>query len=314
MTRYLLRRLAGLVVTLVVASLVVYLSVFLAPGSPEQVLFGSRPPSPEVQAQVRHEMGLDQNVLLRYFHWLGDVLQGHLGTSLISQQPVSSLLAHPAAVTFSLVAYASVLILVVGIGSGLLAALRPGWVDGVVTTVTSVATAVPAFVASGLLVSLFAVQLGWFPAYGLGSGIGGWLRGLTLPAVALAIIASGMLSRVMRATAGKELASEHVVTARMRGLSFPRLVRSHVLRNAAGPVVTVAGLQIAGLVAGAVVVEQAFGLSGLGQLLITSVEQKDFPVVQAVALVVVAAFVVGNLAADVVAALIDPRLRKGVHE
>lgn len=312
MSRYLLRRLVGVVVTLLVASLIVYLSVFLAPGSPEEVLFGSRPPSPEVQAQVRHAMGLDQNVFVRYFDWLGNVLTGNLGTSLINQQPVTSLLGHPATVTLSLVAYAALLILVVGFGSGLLAALRPGWIDTTVTAVTSVATAVPAFVASGLLISLFAVRLGWFPAYGLADGFGGWVRGLTLPAVALAVISSGMLSRVMRASARQELGSEHVVTARMRGIGSARLVRSHVVRNAAGPVVTVAGLQIAGLVAGAVVVEQAFGLSGLGQLLITSVEQKDFPVVQAVALIVVAAFVLLNLAADLTVALLDPRVRAAV--
>jgi peptide/nickel transport system permease protein len=312
MSHYLLRRLLGVVVTLFVASLVVYLSVFLAPGSPEQVLFGSRPPSPEVQAEIRHSMGLDQNVFLRYFDWLGNVLTGHFGTSLINQQPVTSLLGHPAAITFSLVTYAAVLILLVGFGSGLLAALRPGWVDSSVTAVTSVATAVPAFVASGLLASLFAVKLGWFPAYGTTSGVGGWMRSLTLPAVALAIISSGMLSRVMRASARRELASEHVVTARMRGIGGSRMVRSHVVRNAVGPVVTVAGLQIAGLVAGAVVVEQAFGLSGLGQLLITSVEQKDFPVVQAVALIVVAAFVLLNLVADLIVAVLDPRVRAAV--
>jgi len=312
MSRYLLRRLIGVVVTLVVASLVIYLSVFLAPGSPEQVLFGSRPPSAEVQAEIRHSMGLDQNVFLRYFDWLGNVLTGHFGTSLINQQPITSLLGHPAAVTLSLVAYAAVLILIVGLGSGLLAALRPGWVDSLVTAITSVATAVPAFVASGLLASLFAVKLGWFPAYGTTSGVGGWLQSLTLPAIALAIISSGMLSRVMRASARRELASEHVVTARMRGISSSRMVRSHVVRNAVGPVVTVAGLQIAGLVAGAVVVEQAFGLSGLGQLLITSVQQKDFPVVQAVALIVVAAFVLLNLLADLLVAVLDPRVRAAV--
>jgi peptide/nickel transport system permease protein len=312
MIRYLLRRLAGVLVALLVASLVIYLSVFLAPGSPEQVLFGSRPPSPAVQALVRHQLGLDQNVFLRYFHWLGDVLTGHLGTSLINQQPVASLLAHPAAVTFSLVAYAALLIVVFGCGSGLLAALRPGWVDGGVTALTSVATAVPAFVASSLLAGLFAVQLGWFPAYGLDPGLGGWVRGLTLPALSLGIVSSGMISRVTRASARHELASEHVTTARMRGIGAARTVRSHVVRNASGPVITIAGLQIAGLVAGAVVVEEAFGLSGLGQLLIDSVEQKDFPVVQAVALIVVAAFVLLNLAADILVALLDPRVRAEV--
>ena len=257
MTHYLLRRLLGLLITLLVASLVVYLSVFLSPGSPEQVLFGSRPPSPEVQEQVRQYLGLDDNVVVRYLHWLGNVLTGDLGTSLITQQPVAQRIAGPALVTFSLVLYAGLLIVVFGVGSGLLAALRPGSTDAAVTAVTSVATALPAFVAAGLLISVFSVQLGWFPSYGLGQGTGGRLQSLTLPAVALAIIASGLVARVTRASARQELASEHVQTARMRGIGGARLVRSHVLRNAAPPVVTVLGLQVAGLVAGAVVVEQA---------------------------------------------------------
>ncbi|MBZ5737094.1 ABC transporter permease [Nocardioides mangrovi] len=309
MRRFLLRRLLGAVVTLLIASIVVYLCVYLSPGSPEQVLFGSRPPSPEVQAQVREYLGLDQSPVLRYLTWLGHVLSGDLGTSLITQQPVSSRIADPALVTLSLVAYAAVLIVLLGVGSGLLAALRPGPVDAGVTTLTSVATAVPAFVAAGVLISVFAVQLGWFPAYGQGDGVVGWWHGLTLPAVALAILASGLVSRVTRASARQELASEHVETARMRGISGGRLLRSHVLHNAAPSVVTVIGLQVAGLVAGAVVVEQAFGLNGLGGLLISSVQQKDFPVVQAIALVVVGAFVLLNLLADLVVMALDPRAR-----
>jgi peptide/nickel transport system permease protein len=313
MGRLLLRRLTGVVITLLVASIVVYLSVFLSPGSPEQVLFGSRPPSPEVQAQVRAYLGLDQNVVLRYLTWLGHVLTGDLGTSLITQQPVTDRIGHPALVTMSLVAYAAVLIVLFGIGSGLLGALRPGPVDATVTTLTSVATAIPAFVAAGALISIFAVQLGWFPAYGQEEGFVGWWQGLTLPAIALAIVASGLVGRVTRASARQELASEHVQTARMRGVSSGRLLRSHVLRNAAPPVVTVVGLQVAGLVAGAVVVEEAFGLDGLGGLLISSVQQKDFPVVQAIALIVVGAFVLLNLAADLVVMALDPRARVAVR-
>lgn len=229
--------------------------------------------------------------------------------SLISQQPVTDRIAHPLMITLALVAYAALLLAVVGVGLGLLSGLRPGPLDLGITTVVSVSTAVPAFVASSLTVAVFAVGLGWFPAYGLEDGVAGWLRSLTLPAVSLAIIASGMVARVSRAATREQAASEHVVTARSRGVSRRRVVRSHVLRNAAGPIVTVTGLQIAGLLAGAVVVEQAFGLGGLGQLLISSVQQKDFPVVQAIAFVLVAGFVLLNLAADLVAAAIDPRMR-----
>ncbi len=312
MVRFTLTRLLGLGLTLLAASFVIYSSVYLSPGSPESVLFGSRSPTPATRAAVRHYLGLDQPFLTRYLHWLGRVLRGDLGTSLVSQQQVASRLAHPLEVTCALVGYASVLIVVLGVGLGLLSALRPGPVDAAINVAVSTATAIPAFVAASVTVSVFAVGLGWFPSYGLGNGPTGWLRSLTLPAISLAVIASGLVARITRATAREQLASEHVQTAIARGLSRPRLVRSHVLRNAAGPVISVTGLQIAGLLAGAVVVEQAFGLGGLGQLLIDSVQQKDFPVVQAVCLLLVTAFVVLNLIADLLVARLDPRIRKVV--
>lgn len=312
MLGFTLRRLLGLLVTLFVSSFVIYTSVYLSPGSPESVLFGTRNPSPETRAAVRHHLGLDEPFLTRYVRWLGQVLHADLGTSLVSGQQVSSRLTAPLGVTGALVLYAAVLIVVLGVGLGLLSALRPGRVDAVVTVLVSTATAVPAFVAASATIAVFAVGLGWFPSYGLEDGVGGRLHSLTLPAVSLAIIASGLLARVTRATAREQLASEHVQTAIARGLSRPRLVRSHVLRNSAGPVVSVAGLQIAGLFAGAVVVEQAFGLGGVGQLLIASVVQKDFPVVQAISLLLVTAFVLINLAADLVAARLDPRARRAV--
>ncbi|HKT01714.1 MAG TPA: ABC transporter permease [Rugosimonospora sp.] len=312
MLGFTLKRLAGLLVTLLAASFAIYASIYIAPGSPESIIFGSRSPTPQTRAAVRHHLGLDQPFLIRYLRWLGDVLHGNLGTSVISQQRVTSLLAHPLAVTAALVAYATLLIIVAGIGLGLLSALRPGPVDALVNVGVSVATAIPAFVASGVTVSVFAVWLGWFPSYGLADGAGGWLRSLTLPAVSLAIIASGLLARVTRAGAREQLAADHVQTAVARGLSRPRLIRSHVLRNTAGPVISVTGLQIAGLLSGAVVVEQAFGLGGIGQVLLNAVQQKDFAVVQATCLLLVAAFVLINFGADLLVARLDPRLRRAV--
>jgi peptide/nickel transport system permease protein len=304
------RRLLGLLATLFVASFVVYGSVYVSPGSPESVLFGGRQPSPEVLAAARAHLGLDEPFLVRYFHWLREVLGGDLGTSLISQQPVTAKLGHPLEITLLLVLYAAVIIVVAGLGLGLLSALNPGPVDAAITGVVSVATAVPAFVASSVLIDVFAVRLGWFPPFGLGHGVGGYARGLTLPALSLAIISSGLVARVTRAAALEQNASEHVRTAVSRGVSRRRIIRAHVLRNAAGPIATVTGLQVAGLFAAAVVVEQAFGLGGLGQVLISSVQQKDFPVVQAICLVLVMAFVVLNLAAELLGLLIDPRARK----
>lgn len=312
MAGFTLKRLGGLVLTLVVASFVVYISIYLSPGGPETVLFGNRQPSEATRAAVLHHLGLDQPFGVRYVNWFVDALRGDFGTSLVTQQDVAGRMATPLGVTLALVAYAAVLIVVLGIGLGLVSALRPGAVDAILTVLVSLATATPAFVAAALAISVFSVGLGWFPSYGLEPGAGGWIRSLTLPALSLAIIASGLLARITRTSARSQLAADHVQTARARGISTPRIIRRHVLHNAAGPVISVAGLQIASLFAGAVVVEQAFGLGGLGQLLITSVQQKDFPVVQAVALVLVAAFVLLNLLADLLAALLNPRTRAAV--
>lgn len=309
MLTFALRRLLGLVITLLVASFVVYASIYLAPGSAENVLFGSHPPSAATRLIVRHYLGLDQPFLLRWVHWLWSVLHGDLGTSLITNQSVAQRIAHPTTITLSLVGYTAVVALAAGLGLGLVSAIRPGVVDVVITAVTSVATALPAFVASSVAISLFAVKLGWFPSYGLQPGFSGAVESLTLPAFSLAAISFGLLSRTTRAVTRQQLASEVVETARARGISTPRILRSHVMRLSANTVVTVAGLQVAGLFAGAVVVENAFGLGGLGQLLISSVQQKDFPVVQAISLLFVLAFVVLNTLADVVNAILDPRLR-----
>jgi peptide/nickel transport system permease protein len=312
MLKFTLKRLFGLLVTLFAASFVIYSSIYVSPGSPESIIFGSRDPAPEVRAAVRQHLGLDQPFLTRYVRWLGEVLHGDLGTSMVSQQQVTSVLGPPLAVTSALVGYAALLLIVAGVGLGLLSALRPGPVDALINLAMSVATAIPAFVACGVTVSVFAVTLGWFPSYGLADGAGGRLHSLTLPAVSLAIIASGLLARITRAGAREQLASDHVQTAVARGLSRPRLIRSHVLRNTAGPVISVAGLQIAGLLAGAVVVEQAFGLGGIGQVLLNSVQQKDFAVVQATCLLLVGAFVLINLVADLLVAALDPGLRRPV--
>jgi peptide/nickel transport system permease protein len=311
MRAFLVKRLAGLVITLFVASFAVYGAVYLAPGSPESVLFGAHPPTPEVRAQVRHFLGLDKPFLERYGIWLGNVLHGDLGRSVISQQAVTDRISGPLTVTLALVGYAAVLIVVIGVGLGLLSALHPGPIDAAVTGVVSVATATPSFVAAGVLTSLFAVHLAWLPAFGLAPGVGGWLRSLTLPAVSLAVISSGLVARVTRTTTRQALGSEHVMTAQARGISRRRTIRSHVLRNSSGPVLAITGLQIASLFAGAVVVEQAFGLNGLGGLLISSIQQKDFPVVQAIALILVAAFVTLNALADVLVVALDPSARMG---
>jgi len=198
---------------------------------------------------------------------------------------------------------------VFGVVLGLLSALRKGRADTAVLATTTVGIATPSFVAAIVMISVFTLTLHWFPAIGAGTGFTDRLWHLTMPAVALALAGTAYVARLTRSATNEELGREHVDTARGRGVPEPLIVRRHVLRNALIPITTVAGLTVAGLIAGSVVVENAFALNGLGSYLVTSVEQKDFPVVQAIALLLVAAFVIVNTIVDALYGLIDPRVR-----
>lgn len=305
-----LGQLGGLLATLLAASLVVFGALALAPGDPLVFLTGGRTVGPDVLAALRAEHNLDDPFLARYWHWLTGVVQGDLGRSVVFGEPVASLIGARVATTAMLVAYAGLLIVVSGIALGALAGLRPGRVDQAVVVVTSLGVAIPSFVAAAGLIAVFGVGLGWFPVIGSGDGFLDRIRHLTLPAVALALAAAAYLTRVTRSATRRETTREHVETARSRGLPPSLIVRRHVLRNALIPVTTAGGMIVAALLAGAVVVERAFSLDGLGSLLVQAVDQRDFPVVQGVVLLLVAVFVVLNSLVDACYALLDPRLRK----
>ena len=310
MTRLVTRRLAGLVAVLLVTSFLVYAGLYFAPGSPESFLLAGKPITPETIAAIRSQYHLDDPLLVQYFRWLGGALQGDFGRSLVFRQPVSGLLWSRLPTTAALSVYASVLIVVVGIGLGMIGALKRGKTDMTLLVVTTVVAGTPAFVAAIGLISLFAVKLGWFPTFGKGEGLLDQVYHLTLPAIALATSYLALIARVTRASMINELAKEHVTTARGRGIPEHLVVYRHGFRNALGPILTITGLVVAGLLTGTVVVEVAFGLGGIGALLIQSVNVKDFPVVQAIVLLLVTSFVVTNTIVDLLLAWIDPRLRR----
>ena len=313
MARFLLRRLLMLVATLLVSSFVIFSSLYLAPGNPIATLSGGRSLPPEAVAVLEHRYHLDEPFLVRYWDWLTGALHGDFGISIGQRQEVSSLIAARIGTTLELVAYASLIILIVGVALGVVAGLRPGGVDTVVLVVTTVLAALPAFVASTLLISTFSVSLGWFPALGNGDGVFGRIQHLTLPAIALAAASLALVARVTRTSVRGEMQGEHVQTAVSRGLPQRTIVRRHVLRNAAIPITTVAGITIASLIALAAVVERAFSLNGLGSYLVAAAESKDFAVVQAISLVLVTVFVVLNTIVDLLYAVLDPRVKLGTR-
>jgi peptide/nickel transport system permease protein len=313
MLSFLVRRFVVLAATLAVASFAIYGALYLSPGSPIATLTGGRTPSPDAIQVLEQRYHLNDPFLVRYWHWLTAALTGDLGVSIPLHQDVSTLVAERAPTTGELVLYASVMIIAAGVALGVLAALRPGWVDTSVIVTTTISAAIPSFIAAIVLILVFGVDLRWFPTVGTGHGFFDGLYHLTLPALALAASSLALVARVTRAAVREELAKEHVQTAVSRGLPRRIVIRRHVLRNAAIPITTVSGLTIASLIALAAVVERAFAINGLGSYLVQAALSKDFAVVQGISLLLVAAFVVVNTMVDVLYAFLDPRVKLGAR-
>jgi peptide/nickel transport system permease protein len=305
------RRLAMLVASLLVASFVIFGALYLAPGNPVAALSGGRslPPSSLHVLEARYH--LNQPFLAQYWYWFENALHGNLGISIVLKENVSTLISSRIWTTAGLVLYASLIILVLGIGLGIVAGLRPGLFDTSALVASAISAAIPSFVAAIALIALFAVKLRWFPALGNGTDFLSSLRHFTLPAFALALSSLAIVARVTRSAIREEADREHVQTATSRGIPRRQLIRRHILRNAAIPITTVSGITIASLIAVAAVVETAFSLNGLGAYLVTSAQNKDLAVVQGISLVLVTAFVVINVAVDLAYAVLDPRVTLG---
>jgi peptide/nickel transport system permease protein len=258
---------------------------------------------------------LNAPFLEQYGYWLDGVVHGNLGISITLRENVSTLIGNRIWTTAGLVLYASLIICVLGIGLGVLAGLRPGWLDTSTLVTTAVTAAIPSFVAAIVLILVFAVKLGWFPALSSGTG-GGFLndlRAFTLPAVALALSSLAIVARVTRAAIREEAEREHVQTAISRGIPMRQVIQRHILRNAAIPITTVSAITVASLIAVSAVVETAFSMNGLGAYLVQAAQSKDLAVVQGISLVLVTAFVVVNLLADLLYAVLDPRVKLGAR-
>ncbi|MFI6283401.1 ABC transporter permease [Streptomyces sp. NPDC051018] len=303
------KRLLALVLLMLATSFIVFSAMYLAPGSPESFLARGNSVTADTLQAIRDQYRLDDPFFERYLAWLGGIVTGDFGQSLQFRQPVGDLIASRLTTTGFLVAYSFVLILASGIVIGVIAAVKRGKADSAAIIATTVAMGTPAFVMAIGLTSLFAVTLGWFPAFGAGEGFLGRLRHLTLPAVALALSSAALVARATRSSMLAELGREYVETARVRGIPERRIIWRHAFRNALVPVVTLAGLVVSGLLVTTTLVETAFGLNGMGSLLVQSVNSKDFPVTQAIVLIIVGVFALCNLLVDLIYPLVDPRVR-----
>jgi peptide/nickel transport system permease protein len=304
-----------LVGSLLVASFVIFGALYLAPGSALAALSGGRALPASSVAILDQRYHLNAPFLEQYWYWLDGVVHGNLGISITLRENVSTLIGNRIWTTAGLVLYASLIICVAGIGLGVIAGLRPGWLDTSTLVTTAVTAAIPSFVASIVLILLFAVKLGWFPALSTGAGGGfvGDIKTFTLPAVALALSSLAIVARVTRAAIREEAEREHVQTAISRGIPMRRVIQRHILRNAAIPITTVSAITVASLIAVSAVVETAFSMNGLGAYLVQAAQSKDLAVVQGISLVLVTAFVVVNLLADLLYAVLDPRVKLGAR-
>lgn len=310
--RRLLRSLAELIGSLLVASLIVYGLLNLLPGDVAQVMLGTNA-DPAAAAKLRTQLGLDRPFLVRYGDWMGGLLTGELGTSAVSGEPIAPEIASRLAVTGWLVGLAMLLAVLGCLPAGIYAAVHRRRARGfAVSAASQILMSVPAFLAGILLILLFSVTLGWLPAGSytpLTEDPLDWLRHLVLPVCALALVQAAVLSRYVRSAFIDVLADDHLRTARAVGWRlWPALIR-HGLRNASISLVTVLGLQLSTLLVGAIVVEQVFVIPGLGSYLLDAVSMRDLVVVADVVMVLVALVLLITFLVDLLVVLIDPRLR-----
>lgn len=312
MLRFILQRLLALIPLLLIVSLIVFSLVLLIPGDPAYLLAGEDATAEEVEA-IREDMGLNKPVLVRYVLWLGALVQGDLGTSLFSDQPVLDVILERLPVTLSLAIAATLIALAISIPAGIIAGTHSGqWSDRVVTVGSSIGLAVPNFWLGLMLVLVLAIQNPWFPATGytpISESLVGWWQHVLLPAFTLGLAAAAILTRQLRGAMVEVMQQDYVRTARAKGLPYRKVVAKHALKNAAIPMVTILGLQVNSLLGGTVIVEQVFGMPGIGQLAVASVFTRDLPMIQGVVIMAVFVAVLVNLLVDISYGYFNPKVR-----
>lgn len=305
-------RLANLVPVLFGITLVSFVLIRLVPGDPATQILGNRY-TPEAAEQIRNSLGLNDSILTQYGIFLRSALTGSFGESYQYHRPVGEILVDRVGPSLLLVAVTAVLCTLISLPLGVLAAVkRGGAVDQGTRVFFTLGYALPAFLIGIVLILVFGLKLGWFPIGGYGTGLVGHLYHLVLPAVTLAIPFSTVLVRSLRASTITVLESDFVTIARLKGISGWSVLARHVLRNAIAPVAVVFGVNLAFLVGGTVVIENVFSIPGMGSLLVGAVATRDYPVVQAVSLVLAVFVLLVNVLTDVVHRLLDPRLSVAV--
>ncbi|MND93266.1 Glutathione transport system permease protein GsiC [compost metagenome] len=312
MAVYLLKRIFALVPVLLLVSVFVFLLLRLTPGDPAAILAGDAATTEQLE-RIREAMGLNEPILIQYFTWMGKILQGDLGVSLISGVPVLDMVSQRIGPTISIAVLTIIIAVLAAIPMGVIAAWRHrSWIDYLVMSFSVLGFSVPVFLVGYVLLLIFSVNLGWLPVQGfkpISSGFGGFMERAILPALTLASIYIALIARMTRAAMLDVLGEDYIRTARAKGVSDRRLLFVHALKNAAVPVVTIVGTGFALLISGVVVTESIFNIPGIGRLTVDAVLARDYPVIQAMILLTSALYVFVNLLIDLSYTLFDPRIR-----
>ena len=293
-------------------ALIVFAILRLTPGDPAAILAGDMA-SPQQLAQIRIDMGLDQPIHLQFISWLGQLVRGDLGISLISQVPVTALIADRVGPSLALAIGTMVLSVLVAVPLGVLAAARHGsLLDRGVMAFSVFGFSVPVFLKGYLLIMLFSLYLGWLPVQGykpIDQGVWSFAERLILPVIALSASYIALIARISRTSILEVIGEDYIRTARAKGLKESAVLMQHALRNAAVPIVTIIGVGVAGLISGVVVTESVFNLPGLGRLVVESVLARDYPVIQGLILLFSFIYILINLTVDILYTVFDPRIR-----
>ena len=304
MLNYVFKRLLGLIPTLLIVAVLVFLFVHLLPGDPARLIAGPEADA-EVIELVRKQLGLDQPLHVQFWHYMTNVLQGDFGTSMVSRRPVSEEIASRFMPSLWLTIASMAWVVLFGRTAGIIAVVwRNRWPDRLSMTLAVTGISFPAFALGMLLMQIFSVELGWLPTVGADT----WMHYI-LPSITLGAAVAAVLARFTRASFVDVLSEDYMRTARAKGVSETWVVLKHGLRNAMIPVVTMMGLQFGFLLGGSIVVEKVFNWPGLGRLLVDSVEMRDYPVIQAEVLLFSLEFILINLVVDVLYAAINPAIR-----
>jgi peptide/nickel transport system permease protein len=309
MLSYVVHRVALSVVVLFGLLVATFMIIHLVPGDPVKIVLGGRA-TPQAIADTRHRLDLDRPLLTQFWLYVSHMARGQLGFAFTLGAPVKEVVGQRIGPSAEMIAYGMFLALLIGVPLAIVAALRPnGWLDNAIRLLTTFTFAMPLFWLALMLALLLGLKLKWFPVSQYQSGIGGMFRTLTLPALTLGLALSAVVVRTLRSSLLEVLESEYIEAARSRGLREVRIVARHALRNALMNTLTILSVNVGFLIGGTLILEQVFQISGVGSLLLTAVEKRDYQLVQALALLAGAAVVLASLLADLVQAALDPRVR-----